>query len=468
MKKILFCISFTFILFQGEKVFAGIRLPSVISSNMVLQQQSGVGLWGWADPREKIFITSSWKNSVDSLTAPSDGRWKIKISTPAAGGPYTITFKGYNTIVLENVMIGEVWVCSGQSNMEMSNTRQMMDEMPGSLNNNIRLFHIPRTSSAYPQDNCEGKWEICNAESLRGFSAVGYFFGKKLQKDLNVPVALIESAWGGTPVEVWTPSNVIENDQVMKEAAAQLPATPWGPHKPGVLYNGMIAPITDYTIAGAIWYQGEGNTGIPFSYQKTFSSMIGEWRKAFDKEFPFYFVQIAPYTYGRQYEGALVMEQQARTLSYPNTGMVVVTDLVDNINDIHPKNKYDVGLRLANLALGQTYHQNISPYNSPMYKKMEINKNKVILFFDNAPNGFIVKDNEKPTEFYISGNDKNFLPADVKIEKDRIIVSNQQIANPVAVRFSFSNTGMSNVFSREGLPIAPFRTDNWEVVPGKE
>ncbi|MEI9945971.1 MAG: sialate O-acetylesterase [Chitinophagaceae bacterium] len=468
MKKI---IRFVFLLFTisfTTNVFAGIRLPAVISSNMVLQQQSQAALWGWADPNEKIVITSSWKNSLDSLTAPSDGRWKIKISTPVAGGPYTITLKGRNTIVLENVLIGEVWVCSGQSNMEMSNTQQMMDEMPNSANDNIRVFDISRASADYPQDNCDAKWRVCNAESLRGFTAVGYFFGKKLQKDLNVPIGLIESTWGGTPVEVWTPAPVIEMDATMKEAAGKLSETLWGPHKAGVLYNGMIAPIINYGIAGAIWYQGEGNTSIPFSYEKTFTSMIGSWRKGFEKEFPFYYVQIAPYIYGRKYEGALIMEQQAKTLSYPNTGLVVVTDLVDNIKDIHPKNKYDVGIRLANLALGQTYKQNIPVYNSPMYKSMEVNKGKVTLFFTNAPNGFMVKGTEKPTEFLIAGSDKNFLPADVKIEKDRIILSNKQITDPVAVRFSFSNTGMSNVFSKEGLPLAPFRTDNWEIIPGKE
>lgn len=468
MKKNLTLFLLAVVLIFPANTLAAIRLPSVISSNMVLQQQSQATFWGWADPSEKIFISASWKSSVDSLSTPSDGRWKIKISTPAAGGPYTITLKGHNTIVLENVMIGEVWVCSGQSNMEMSNTKQIMDELPNSLNNNIRLFHIPRTTSDYRQDNCEGTWQVCNAESLRGFSAVGYFFGKKLQKDLNIPIGLIESAWGGTPVEVWTPPDVIENDPVMKEAAAKLPATPWGPHKPGVIYNAMIAPVTNYAIAGTVWYQGEGNAGIPLSYQKTFTGMIGSWRKAFEKDFSFYYVQIAPYKYGRKYEGALVMEQQTKTLSCPNTGMVVITDLVEDINDIHPKNKYDVGIRLANLALAETYKQSIPVSKSPMFKNMEINKDKVSLFFDNAPNGFMTKGNEKPTEFYIAGDDKAFLPAEVKIQKDKIIVSNKQIQNPVAIRFSFSNTGMSNLFSKEGLPVTPFRTDNWEVIPGKE
>ncbi|MEO5562190.1 MAG: sialate O-acetylesterase [Chitinophagaceae bacterium] len=442
--------------------FATIRLPAVISSNMVLQQQSSVTFWGWADPSEKIVITNSWSNSKDSVVATSNANWKIKINTPAAGGPYTITIKGWNTIVLNNVLIGEVWICSGQSNMEMSNTSHIRDELPTSKNDNIRFFHIPRATSAYPQDNCEAKWEVCGPQSLTWFSAVGYFFGKKLQKDLNVPIGLIESAWGGTPAESWTPSEVITSDPVMKEAAAKLPVTPWGPNLPGYIYNAMIAPVTNFQIAGTIWYQGEANVGIPFTYEKTMSSMITAWRKLWQKDFPFYYVQIAPFKYDKKFEGAALMEQQSKLQSVPNTGMIVITDLVDDIKDIHPKNKYDVGMRLANLALSQTYKQNILA-KSPMFKTMEINKNKVTIFFDNAPNGFITKGNAKATEFYLAGEDKVFLPAVVKIEKDKIILTNKQITNPVAARFSFSNTAMSNFFSKEGLPVNPFRTDNWEL-----
>jgi sialate O-acetylesterase len=232
----------------------------------------------------------------------------------------------------------------------------------------------------------------------------------------------------------------------------------------------MIYPISNYSIAGTIWYQGEGNTARAHAYEKMFTGMIGAWRKQFEQDFPFYFVQIAPYTYESTFEAALLMEQQTRSLSYPKTGMVVITDLVDNVKNQHPKNKLNVGLRLANIALAETYKQNIPApvYKNPMYKKMEINKERISLYFDNAPDGFFVKDNEKPTEFFIAGSDQNFLPADVILEKDKIIVSNKQIANPVAARFSFSNTGMSNLFNKKGLPITPFRTDNWNVIPMKQ
>lgn len=469
MKKLFRLAALLFCLCLTLKLSAIIRLPSIISSNMVLQQKSEATLWGWSDPSERFVIISSWKTQVDSVRAFNSGKWKVKISTPSAGGPYTITIKGRTTtLTLENILIGEVWLCSGQSNMEMSNTQQIRDELPNSFNDKIRFFTVGKATSEYPQDNCDGKWVSCNEETLRRFSAVAYFFGKKLNKDLNVPIGLIQSAWSGTPVELWTPAEVIDSDPVTREAATKIRDVTYRPNKPGLIYNAMIYPVSPYTIAGTIWYQGEGNTTRAHAYQKMFTDMIGSWRKRFEKEFPFYYVQIAPYTYESSYEAALLMEQQTRSLAYPRTGMVVITDLVDNVKDQHPKNKYDVGLRLANTALAETYGQNISVYKSPMYKSMEIVKDKINLFFDNAPTGFMVKGNEKPTEFLIAGSDQHFLPADVKIEKDRIVVSNKQISHPAAVRFSFSNTGMSNIFNKEGLPITPFRTDNWEVIPVKQ
>lgn len=464
MKKI-FLLCF-FLIVMSLKLFAIIRLPPIMSSNMVLQQNSQATLWGWADASERFTIICSWKNTVDSVTAFNSGKWKTKVSTPLAGGPYTITIKGrFNTIVLENILIGEVWICSGQSNMEMSNTQQIKDELPNSKNDSIRFFTVAKATSECPQDFADGKWVSCNEETLKRFSAAGYFFGKKLHQELNVPIGLIQSAWSGTPVELWEPDDVIESDSVMKEAATKIKNVTYRPNKPGMIYNAMIYPISNYTIAGIIWYQGEGNTPRAYAYEKMFTGMIGAWRKQFEQDFPFYYVQIAPYaSYETPYEAALLMEQQTRSLSYPKTGMVVITDLVDNIKSQHPLNKLDVGLRLANIALAETYKKNIpvAVYKNPMYKRMEVSKGKINLYFDNAPNGFMVKGNEtQPTEFLIAGGDKNFLPAEVKLEKSRIVVWNKQIPNPVAVRFSFTNISMSNVFNKEGLPITPFRTDNW-------
>jgi len=458
--------------FPFSTLFATITLPSIMSSNMVLQQKSEATLWGWADPTERFTIISSWKTGVDSVMALNSGKWTAKISTPAAGGPYTITLKGRrNTIVLENILIGEVWICSGQSNMEMSNNKQIQDEGPTSKNDKIRFFTVAKKTAEYPQDYADGQWVSCNEETIKRFSAAGYFFGKKIQSELgNVPIGLIQSVWSGTPVELWEPAYVLNSDPAMKEAATTIKDVTYRPNKPELIYNAMIYPISNYTIAGVIWYQGEGNTVRANTYEKMFTGMIGAWRKQFKQDFPFYYVQIAPYTYESTYEAALLMEAQTKSLSYPKTGMVVITDLVDNVKDQHPKDKLTVGLRLANLALADTYKKDIAKamYLNPKYKSMEVSKGKINLYFDNAPNGFMLKGTEKqPTEFLIAGADENFLPAEVKLEKDKIVVSNKQIPNPVAVRFSFSNTGMSNVFNKEGLPVIPFRTDNWEVTQVK-
>ena len=269
MKKLPLLCFFLTIISLTTKSFAIIRLPPIMSSNMVLQQNSQATLWGWADPSERFTIISSWKTTVDSVTAFNSGKWKAKINTPTGGGPYTIIIKGrVNTIVLENILIGEVWLCSGQSNMEMSNTQQIKEELPNSKNDNIRFFTVAKKTSEHPQDHCEGQWVSCNEETLRRFSAVAYFFGKKLNKDLNVPIALIQSAWSGTPVELWEPDEVINSDPSMKEAATKIRDVTYRPNKPALIYNAMIYPISNYTIAGTIWYQGEGNTVRASTYEK--------------------------------------------------------------------------------------------------------------------------------------------------------------------------------------------------------
>jgi len=449
---------------------ADIRLPNVINSNMVLQQKSTVKLWGWAAPNEKIYITTSWNNKLDSVVATRDANWLLTVQTPVAGGPYAITLKGGNTIVLNNVLIGEVWVCSGQSNMEMNYGWGLPDikaELTTCKNDNIRFFSIPKTTGKTPQDNCGGEWVTCDSNTIKRFSAVGYFFGKKINADLNVPIGLINASWGGTPAEVWTPADDINNDAELKAAAAkQQPYNGW-PLTPGVSFNGMIAPITNYNIAGAIWYQGEGNTIAPATYSKLLTTMIASWRKAWNKELPFYYVQIAPYTYGNKNISAIIRQQQTIAMAYPNVGMAVITDLVDNIKDIHPKNKHDVGYRLANWALAETYHMARIVYKSPMYKTMDVQNDKAIITFDNAPLGLVAKD-KYITEIYIAGADKIFFGASAKIDQNKLIVSSAEVSHPAAVRFAFSNAAQPNLFSKEGLPVAPFRTDDWELDTGKE
>jgi sialate O-acetylesterase len=442
---------------------ADVRLPSVISDNMVLQQNSSVKLWGWANPAEKVFITATWNNNTDSTKTNGAGKWQIMIQTPSAGGPYTITIRGNNTIVLKNVLVGEVWIASGQSNMEMNygwGLPQMKADLPGAYNANIRFFNIPKTTAEAPQEDVRASWVVCDSNTVKSFSAVAYYFGKKLNAELNVPVGLIGASWGGTPAEVWTPAEVVNTDQTLSDAAKKLtPSGNW-PITPGYTYNGMIAPLTDYSIAGAIWYQGESNTGTASTYHPLFSSMIQAWRKKWKKEFPFYYVQLAPYAYGNKNIAALLREAQTKTLQLPHTGMAVINDLPVDTSDIHPKDKRSVGYRLANIALADIYNRNI-PAKSPLYKSMTVDKNQIILSSNNAST--LTQQGKTVTGFFIAGNDGSFYPAQAKIVGNTVVVWNEQVPQPAAVRYAFSNTAIGNVFSREGLPLAPFRTDNWPV-----
>lgn len=446
--------------------YSQLRLPAVISSGMVLQQNDSVAIWGWANPGEAIDINTGWDNKTYQAASLNIGKWKTKIKTPVAGGPYTITVKGWsNYIILSDVMIGEVWLCSGQSNMEWSfynGAKYIKEELPVCYNNNIRFFHIPRTSSNYPQEDVHATWKVCDSNSLKAFSAVGYYFGKKLNKELNVPIGLINSSWGGTPAESWTPAEVINNNTVLKNASDKLVEVPWGPVKPGMNFNGMIAPVIPFNIAGAIWYQGESNVPNGGTYSKLLTTMIDAWRKQWNKEFPFYYVQIAPFVYEKPYGGSVVQEEQTKATAHLNTGMVVITDLIDSVTDIHPSNKLDVGNRLANWALAETYNKTGLFYKHPQYKGMEIVKDKIVLSFDNVPTGLIAK-GKQITGFFVSGESNEWLPAEAKIENDKIIVWNKKLKTPAQVRFGFGNGVVGNVFGKEGLPLCPFRTDNWPV-----
>ncbi len=467
MKKIVLPLAAIFIFITASfTTQAQVRLPSIIGSHMVLQQNSRVKLWGWCNTGEKIKVSTDWDTTTYNTIGSGDAKWSIDMKTPAAGGPHKITISGSNTIVLDDVVMGEVWLCSGQSNMEMNvnwGLKQYDADVAQATNTSIRLFQIPRTTAEYPQEDVQGKWVVCNPEDMKSFSLAGYFFGKKLQQDLKVPVGLINASWGGTPAEVWTPKPVIENDPVLKKAASLLKPAPGWPITPGLTYNGMIYALTNYNIAGTIWYQGEANTSTASTYESLFTTMIGSWRKSWQKDFPFYYVEIAPFAgYGNtNISSALLREAQTKSLSYPNTGMVVVSDLVNDINDIHPLNKRDVGLRLANYALAQTYGKKDVVYKSPEYKSMKVEKGKVRIYFENADNGLMSK-NGAPIDFYIAGADKKFVPATAKIDGNTVIVWNKTIKDPVAVRFGFNNSDMPNLFSKEGLPVNIFRTDDWQ------
>jgi len=443
---------------------AQLRLPSVISSGMVVQQNTTTTLFGWGNPGARVLIQASWSNKTDTAKISNLATWRIKINTPPAGGPHTITLSsGYEKIVLNDILSGEVWLCSGQSNMEWSyrqGLKDIRDELPVAYNRSIRLFHIPKTGSDLIKDDVQASWKICDSVSLKDFSAVGYFFGKRLQQSLNVPIGLIDASWGGTPAEVWVPEEVINQNAVLRQAASQLGAFDWWPSLPGKAYNAMIAPVHNHQIAGAIWYQGESNVGTYATYRDLMKTLIDSWRSKWANAFPFYMVQIAPFEYDAKLSAARLREAQDQLQSHPSTGMVVVSDLVDNVKDIHPINKHDVGLRLANLALGDHYKIGSGNFRSPVFLKMERAGSKLVLHLTNA-NALVTKGSEA-VGFTISGADKKWLPAKVKIDGNRLVVWNAALKNPEQVRFSFDNTTIGNIFSETGLPLAPFRTDRWE------
>jgi len=442
---------------------AQIMLPALFADNMVLQQNSEATIWGWGDPASKIRVTGSWGKDTASATVSNQSTWKLKLKTPSAGGPYTLTVIGNNRVVLKNVMIGEVWICSGQSNMEWSADSRINnaeEEIARANHPDIRFFHVKKAGSERPQENCFARWEVCSPQTMHSFSAIGYFFGRHLNQNLHVPVGIINVSWGGTPAEVWVKKELVESDPFLKEYAGKLKDYDWWPSKPGVVYNAMIAPLIPFRIAGAIWYQGESNAGTSESYRELFKTLIQNWRHDFENDFPFYYVQIAPFAYGNESRAAWIREAQMQSMDIPKTGMVVVSDLVDNIKDIHPRNKQDVGKRLANWALGETYGMKDLVYRNPVYESMKIEKKGIRIMFANATKGLQLKGTE-PAGLEIAGDDKVFYPAKIKIEGSTILVWAKEVKAPVAVRFSFSNDAIGNLFSQEGLPVAPFRTDNW-------
>ena len=647
-----------------------LTLPAIFNNNMVLQQDSNVPVWGKANPGEEITVSANWDEDASAITE-NDGKWQVKIQTPKAGGPYEISVAGKNkTIIYKNVLIGEVWVCSGQSNMEMP----MKGWPPNDLiegseeaiksgeNPYIRLFTVKRTISDKPENDCIGNWTECNPQMVADFSATAYFFGRKLSENLNIPIGLIFTSWGGTPAESWTPGSELKSmddysDDVehIKNARAQiivlnewlatldvinmaelegddiwknlefndaenfsdeLDDADWytmelpgrwedtdfgefdgaiwfrktitvdkkdgvyklelGPiddmdvtyfngkkvggyeadgfysmHRaydipaelvrngeniiavrvidnrggggfwgtpdlmkfqsnensknavqlagnwkympvaefrnesfkifgtnnksfknrpkldigltastPTTLFNGMINPIIPFGIRGAIWYQGESNVGRAAQYGELFPLMISSWRKYWNQgNFPFYFVQIAPYTYGKPDRSQYLREAQLNTLSLINTGMAITTD-IGNVNNIHPANKKEVGERLALWALNKDYGFTDVVPSGPLYKSMKIEGKKIRIFFDYADMG-LKSDGNNLSHFQICDIKKNFVHAKAKIDGNSVVVWNDKITEPIAVRFGWSNTAEPNLFNNAGLPASTFRTDNW-------
>ena len=460
-------IGFILVLAVVQNSFAELWLPSILSNNMVLQQHTEVTIWGWTTvSNEIISIRGSWDN-IPIIAKAYQGKWSAQISTPKSGGIYTVTISGHEKITIKNVLIGEVWLCSGQSNMQWTPQDGLLNakkEIKNANYPNIRFFQVQTHSSAYPQDNTEGHWVECTPETMKNFSSVAYFFGRKLHRDLNIPVGLINSSWAGTPIETWIEKTYILKNKELSEASKKTYVNSLRPNLPGQAYNTMIYPIVKFSIAGCIWYQGESNCANALSYYKLFPLLISSWRGVWGKKFPFYFVQIAPFKYGTDTDvnAAIVRDAQLNTMrTVSATGMVVTND-IGNLKNIHPIKKQEVGKRLALWALANNYEENDIIYSGPVYKSMEIKKRKIILHFNHAKNGLIQKGKEL-TDFFISGADKTFHKAKAKIVGNTVVVYALKVKKPVAVRFAFSDIAQPNLFNKQNLPATAFRTDQWKI-----
>jgi sialate O-acetylesterase len=436
---------------------ANVTLPNMFSDNMVLQRNAEVTIWGWANPKEEVKITPSWNKIEYKIIANNHAFWTISIPTPKEGGPFTIALKGYNEITLSNIMIGEVWLCSGQSNMEMNANWGIKDgdeEAKKATYPNIRFFSVEKASAETPQNNLSGKWVECSPETMKRNSAVAYFFAQRVNEGLkNVPIGMIISAWGATPAEVWIPENVIQNNEQILNASKKITPNEYCPVEPARTFNSMINPLIGFKIAGVLWYQGESNVGSSI-YDKTFASLITSWRSLWKEDFPFYFVQIAPYKNGEDhYSSVTIRDLQRRTLQIANTAMVVTSD-ISTTDDIHPKDKKSVGVRLANLALANVYKTNTSLVNGPIVTEMKIMKNKVVVSFDSADGMYFL--NNKSDQFEIAGDDAVFYKAEAKIKNNTVILQSDKVKKPVKVRFAWENTAQSQLFNKANLPASSF------------
>ena len=455
----------------GSMAAAALKLPAVIGDNMVLQQGQPVPIWGWTD--KDAAVTVAFAGQTATATADAQGRWKVELKKLAAGGPHTMTIKsGKENRTLKNVLVGEVWVCSGQSNMEMGieMAKDAQKEVAAADYPQIRLFTVDKSTASEPLNDCKQfrPWAECSPKSITngawgGFSAAAYYFGRELHKQLGVPVGLIHTSWGGTPAEAWTSRKALEAEPKLKGLGGS------------GLYNGMIAPLIPYGIRGAIWYQGEANVGRAYQYRTLLPTMIANWRSDWKQgDFPFLIVQIAPYHYNRPGKDgrfdprrlepcAELWEAELLThKTVANTGLAVTTDIGD-LNDIHPKNKQEVGRRLALWALAKTYGRDVV-CSGPLYKSMSADGNgRIHLAFDYAA-GLKSSDGKPLSCFTICGADHKFLPAEARIDGNSVVVISDEIMNPVAVRFAWREDAQPNLVNGAGLPASPFRTDSFKGV----
>ncbi len=448
--------------------FAKVKLPSVLSNNMVLQQLSNAKLWGESVPDSDLEIFTSWDSKTYQVHVDSAGNWKLDIKTPKAGGPYKLSFKDRDgKVELNRVYTGEVWLCSGQSNMAMpmvgkKNQPILNSEsiIKNASNPQLHLFNVEQNHDSTPLNDVSGSWKLTTPENVANFSAVAYQFGNMLQEELDVPVGIIVSSWGGTPIRVW----------MSKEALTEFPEYTKSSdgadfRQPSVLYNAMLAPLTPYSIAGFLWYQGENDRNTSSIYERALPAMVHQWREDWDdKNLPFYYVQIAPWLYkndkGKEFAPLMREAQLNASKKIKNVGMVVTADIGSN-KTIHPPDKTTVARRLSSLALNSTYCKKSYKYSGPEFKSYKTKNDEVIIRFKNNRGLHLI--NKEVQNFEVAGKDKNFYPASARIENRKLILSSAQVKNPVAARYGFKNYFEGNLFNGQDLPASSFRTDDWKI-----
>ena len=463
-----------------------VKLPSVIDDHMVLQMGREIPFWGWAEPSEEISVTitskekdagENQKPETASIVTAADGRWLVKLPARNKPGLVEITIAGKNTLTLTDVLVGDVWLCSGQSNMEwpVSASLNHQEEVAEAKYPSIRFFKVERSTARTPQDDNDGQWVECSPETVGGMSAVAYFFGRELHQRLKRPIGLVQAAHGGAICEAWTSHSALKQDEDFakilerSERASSDPNQANNPNRASVLFNGMIAPMQMLSIKGAIWYQGESNVMRAYQYRKLFPLLITDWRRGWGQgDFPFLYVQLANYVPDKskpdhpaepeESAWAELREAQSKALSLPRTGMAVTIDLGEP-RDIHPKNKQDVGHRQALSALKVAYGQDIVA-SGPEFKTMKVIGSQVEIEFQNAADG-LVSHGEEIKGFAVAGADKKFVWAQGRIDRSKIVVTSAEVNVPVAVRYAWGDNPEGNLFNRAGLPASPFRTDNW-------
>ncbi len=458
------------LLFSMSLSRAEITLPAIFGDDMVLQQQTDAGIWGKASPAKTVKLSTSWDNQTYSVKSDQDGMWKIMVKTPAAGGPYQITISDGKPLTLQNVLIGEVWICSGQSNMWMPMKGYFNQPVLGaneaiavSRNDQIRLFTVERAKSLTVTSDFEGEWKACVPENVVDFSATAYYFGRMIQQALGVPVGLINSSWGGTRIEPWISEAGLKPFDWVTLPDKNMDGD-FSPQTPTVLYNGMIAPMVGYGIRGALWYQGESNRNQPKEYEKLMAGLIENWRREWGiGDFSFYYAQIAPFDYGPNGINSAYL-REAQLKAYPavaHAGMACLIDAGEKDN-IHPADKEAAGERLAYWALAKTYGQKGIEYSGPVFRDMTIDGSLVKLTFDHAENGLTTFGKELKN-FKVAGENKRFYEARAFITRDGITVISDRVSNPVAVRYAFDDFTVGELYNTEGLPASSFRTDDWEI-----